>query len=307
MATTKHEFLARSITVAFALAAVGLVATACGTTVINNTTNCGIGTTLVNGTCVGTAIDAGGDTTAVGPDGEVPSDGSPAIDTGGDAQPIEPDEPCPVANATTEVINCDAKCGPVDNALCNVGSCASVAEPDHTYPAFSTDSLRPTTTTLILRLPADPWLVFGECDPNSEQIGETAYTRDLRETPQPKYFAVVPWPVQFAVIGIGRPTGKIATRAGRYATRVLTWVTHVSTADPPARRRIQPLHKSAFPQEADRSGCVYHAIEEHCPTLATLNCRSPQEFPIVFHTSRTHIAATNIEITTIANACTVQP
>jgi hypothetical protein len=312
MATTKHEFLARSITVAFALAAVGLVATACGTTVINNTTNCGIGTTLVNGTCVGTAIDAGGDTTAVGPDGEVTIDGSPLADTGADAQPIEPDDPCPVPSAAALITNCDPKCGAVDMEVCQRGICSSTTEQQSDHNGFNPWYSQPQNKTKwILRLPADPWLLFGECDPDGKRDGSTAYALSLRELPQPKFFvSVVLTDAHYGLKPGGVPVMQFSTDGKLYKTRMMPSVFGEGPTPRKINSRVQPLAKplQPWPQESYRVSCAHYDFADFLPPVINLDLGlSGVTFNLLYATSRAHIPATNIEFNDDVNACTVQP
>jgi hypothetical protein len=145
-----------------------LIALACGTTNVTNVAACGAGTKLVNGVCVADVsggMDAGG-----GVEGD---SGEPATgDAGVDADPnalLPGDDPCPTGyDAGTVVFNCDPKCG-ATHPDCEVSRCRKAGE-TRVFTWQSRIALGDGTpssyTDFVLRLPRDPWTVYGECDPS---------------------------------------------------------------------------------------------------------------------------------------------
>jgi hypothetical protein len=281
---------------------------------------CGVGTKLVNGACVpdfgGDA--AGGDATASDasePDGGANADGSAEEDAG-------VDDPCPTPlptffaeGITTQlpnswVVNCDPRCGAVAKGVCERARCMPQGKVREFYAcgggvggAGSAGGGRAT-----FRLPRDPWLLGGPCDPSTSlrypdpSAGGVTVKAHTAMNPQPRF--IYSWGLPFSPTdAISLP---VAISGGRWTLRPL----NMRNVSPTNERtglgcRNEPLVRAdeTFTEvEREFVGCKEFRIldfDSVWPPGTPLSGPGPgggSPVVIAAYTSASHIPATNFEI-----------
>jgi hypothetical protein len=287
-----------------------LIAVACGTTTnVTNVAACGAGTKLVNGVCV---ADVSGGMDATGPEGD---SGEPGIgDAGVDGATVEfdagADDPCPVVDsALAKIMNCDPMCGTIDPA-CHLHRCRSAGEP--VRPTFREDvvflpdsvdnaSGPGVLRSLVVRLPRDPWIQFGSCNPQATAPQSTLCPTPYRiEVPQPKFYLGV---------GLRIVSGLIyfEVRAKNYLIRSLfeprpTTSNGFESVASLGCSRFEPLAAPGeLPGEESKTDCtwfnsetLYGNIRQAYPGRAPLLPGESAGEIIAISTNAVHVAARNI-------------
>jgi hypothetical protein len=313
---THRSTAAAAAFTALAAAAIATAA-ACGTTNVTNvTTTCGPGTRLVSGTCVVDAVtdaSAGTDATVV----------EPVDDGGADADPnpngLEPDDDrCPVpvpaqadGGAEIKVYNCDPKCGALHPG-CDIARCRKVGEQrtnaNEVYRTSFVASGR--IDRFIVRLPRNPWTVFGECDPNS-----TPPVNQPPIGPGPQYTALSPHPRwAFAVVykRLDNDARAITVEPGDYTLRTQLYGTYYGqTADPPwcydGCQNFDPLPRLGDVAAGfEGTGCTNLNIGQAIDNVNRGFYGSNVTALMVLHTNALQQRAQNISFNVLSN-CTGMP
>jgi hypothetical protein len=302
------------------LAALGVVlclalppALACSSTPQNVV--CGVGTKQVNGACV---PDVGGEAGA--------SDGGLNVSDAAEVPDVDtfdagPDEPCPVITpeyVQTQadkgsyfslakkhiIINCDAKCGDV-SFWCQRAHClpSGRRRTPSEVQRYGGEALEDNVT---VRLPRDPWTLWGECDPDTSKRYPERPDRPLRP-----YTAMALQPKSSFFFEARRTVEdkEFRIEAGPWTVRVFNNFRHYEDALPafpqlfenPESVRSEPLFdvRDAFsPFEHDRSGCTkfnasHFQLQQPSGVAPAFNSGRPT---YGFYTKQPHIAATNIII-----------
>jgi hypothetical protein len=281
------------------------VVAACGTSNTNTTVvQCGAGTKIENGTCVAVASDAGssgstsgGSSTSGGPrvDGAVPVEdaGGEPVDAGVDVDPATQDDPCPVPGPDVEIVNCDAKCGPLHEA-CATQRCPAkgdVGWARDVINSWSLNGMEPPKK-FILRMPADPAAVFGACDPTAMLTAE-------HMRPQPTFAAraLILWPSSLAGV---YPQMVIA--ATGYLGRIMT-----NNSPDGTRLSVQPIPR-ARPTSGSLINREFASCQKFNPEALTNEVfPAPSQFAVFLYTN-TAQPARNLVINFLQTAtCTGAP
>lgn len=256
-------------------------------------TLCGAGTRLVGSTCVAAGSEAG--TPDGGPDVQTQDDGGPEA---GQEEDAGLDDPCPPnlsgtgtseegdGGLRTATLNCDPKCGAVAE-LCEPIRCRKVGE-KRPFPS----SLYESVTAIgvgyaprwVIRLPRDPWTVYGECNPSTTVTGEAPY---VAQSPQPR-FAIA---IRLSDAGTFQGTDVFfAAQVGPYTARQFVYGRRLGNSWGDNRFEPFPVAGAYGSFEKDHEGCGLLNANEPFASIGA----SPALVMIAVHTKAAHVRATNL-------------
>ncbi len=268
---------------------------------------CGMGTRLSAGVCVPYGLEAGTLDPGLDATEQAPPDGaSDASD-------------CPVAsNASEVVLNCDPACGPLWSG-CNVARCRTATEKPTDVQNPYRDSFglgeNPAQTFVTLRLPADPWKLYGECNPEQKlRNGNPSWSQEKSfANPQPRFALMLRLPLP-DVLPDPDVNFPLVVDPGKWSYRLLNdtsredqgggslYLSGASRAEP------QPYYPSDFVNNKDHryGGCaVLDRADVHrsypFPTAGYTRMSAPKGL-LILVTNLEHVPATNVTFDLRPNA-----